>query len=556
MSNLTVNGHSVITYMSPENTEKYLNDVRTTQNSTIDVWAGKTTDQHLVLRRHYQSIDKEDVGGFYDRILDNKAILELNAGKTFRYRVPITTQTGLETTHDTSGGKSGKVGAGGDTFTIGLNQEFKEGEQFTVDLESGPQLMVVGQAYNDGLGFIHEVVIADASVDAYPTEYLKAGVSYKEGSHNTGEFGTVFAGIRFPSKQGYAECTFSLGSITGVEHKVTDDADSRNLNAFESESASGLLAHAEDWVRDNDLEEFIARFATKAINGERQVDYNSANIGSVVEELVRHTLDQKLANRIVFQKAAIVQTGNGEVRMNDGIISTLKRAERIFYGRTVMMSDLIKVSDALYRDNTRRSWKDRDITINAATQAYTKLLELLNGFAGQVVEDMSKFIGADSVVKGLVSGPIDAMEIHSPQFDVFNVPQVGRVRVIEDRSLEVTTGRSRQNRGYNTTGRDSSSFRAIATRTDGTAPRMVEIPNDVNFGPGARDNASMYIVKTAGQPLTVSGTIRGRMPNRRNGEFSGIEAAYKERSTEYWAYGSVDVFLPVPEEFVILESKR
>lgn len=543
---LQISGHQIIASMGEQDIGKYFSGA--VDKSTLEGWIGRETENHIQFRRYMQDVNKEQRGGFYDSLLGKKAFLETEKGD-FTFDIPVDNFTEVHTTADLS--SQHNAGIGGDTAFIELNREFKEGQTLAPSVNSNISIVIMGEASNTGSGFRHEFKVVGSEYDSVPSRYLQQNQTWEPITHGSSEFGTIFAKPDLGDAPESARARFYLASVTGVEAKVTDDAYRQSIDA---ESGANLLDRVEDFKRRNSLDDFLVRMDLKVKEGKTVTQRDTANIGTLLEALVHTTVEQMLVRRILFQKAGQVRDKNGIIRFNDGLIPQLKRAFRIGYGRTITLKHIRDGSDHLYKgiDIDKDS---RRIKIVAAEQAYNILLQTFERYIDLALERNARLLGADALVKDVVTKKGSGnMNLHysSVRFTSMEVPGIGHVTLELDRSIGRELEGNRMSRDFRTDNRSESSYYAILQRDDNTRTVETVMPTGTKLVSGGDDSSSAYIVKRRG-PLITYGAIHGRM-NSHYIPGGRVDAAYKERSMEFWAYGTADLFIPFPEDIVLLHK--
>lgn len=544
---LKIGGHEIIASFGSQDIAKYFSGA--VDKSTLDAWISSSPEKHLKFRRYYQNLTKEAPGGIYDKMLENRAFIETETG-TFSFEYPVDNYSSLMTTDDWSHQTS--AGHGGDIAYIELNRELQEGTTVTPYVESPYSIMIDGDAVPTGTGFLHTFKVVGTDFDSIPANFLRPNEEWVIVSHGVGEFGTKFATPLIGDAPSHVKAQFSLGSVTGVEATLTDDA---NRGAIEGIHGRELNDRLENFKRSNNLGDFLARLDLKVgENGEKPIA-DSANLGTTLESMVHATLDQMLARRILYQRAGKVKTMNGVVVFNDGILPQLQRAFTISYGRHIGIEHLAIASDHLYSELPDIPKDQRELTIDAAEQAYNNLLVTFEKYLMLTMERNAALLGAERVVEGIVTGSIKDLVVDTPRVTTINVPTVGKVTLRLDTSLGREFTGNRGARGFRSTNRGESSYYAIVSRTSNHRTIEAELPSGVTLAEGADVSSTAFIVKRPG-PLVTYGTIQGRMGlNRDYIQGGGVVASYKERSMQFWAYGTADVFIPFPQDMVLLRKE-
>lgn len=543
---LKIGGHEIIASFGAQELGKYFTGA--VDKSTLESWVGRGTSEHIKFRRFFQEVNKEVPGGVYDAILEDRAFLITDRG-SFTYDIPVENDTTLHTTADYS--HQVNAGKDGDKGYIEFNREFKEGVTLTPTVGSNISIMIVGEAENTGSGYLHTFQVVGSKYDTVPSRYLQKNEIWEDITHGSSEFGTVFASPQIGDGPGHVRSYFELGSVTGVEAELTDDA---NRGAIEGESSRNLLDRVEDFKRRNNLDDFLVRMDLGLNAGRELPNRDTANIGTLLEGLTHHTLDQKLARRILFQKAGKVKTTNGVTVFNDGLIHQLKRAYGISYGRQITVEHISRAADHLYHRIPNVDKNTRQIEIIAAEQTYNMILKTFERYVIAGLNRDAILLGADKLIDGVVKGDLKELEYRTPRFTQIEVPGIGTIKLTLDRTLGKELDGNRMSRDFRSTNRSEASFYALVRRTDNYRTVEATMPKGVTLEEGGNDAATAYIVKRRG-PLITYGTIHGRM-NSHYMPGGVVDASYKERSMNFWAYGTADVFLPFPEDMVLLYKSK
>jgi len=514
--------------------------------------------RHLGMMSFYGQMTKVNYGIFPD-LLKDRSIIEVGSDGKFTYDVPIYEDKACTTTRDTS--DQAYPGKDGTYFKIALSEAFMPGDVLTYDSLYGDDIMVTEEEVKQtGDGFEHVVQFVSQDKDSYfPAEFLASGVEYTKINHAIfGEYGTNYSSVELPDTSSYFRCEFQLGSDRGVELYLSGKA---------QQTFSGAAASADTLKYLSRLEEKIANWGDTALLGQmkpgtKSIDPKSVKLATTAEVLIRAELDRLSANAGLFQKPGKIDGSHGSAMFNEGLWHQARRGKIIPYSRRGGMttSHIKEAVEYLYKDNPLPP-NEREITFKCGSEMEYNFYEIFKDVANAQLESIKQSAsgilpgGDGQMPKGLITGPIDNMEVNLARYGKVHIPGVGKVSVEVDYSLDYIADIAhvdRLSRGMNPYKKSHTTYSAIIwDATSQMYSNNKTLPNNATLIEDGNDKASVYMVKPEGE-LVISGYENGRYNPYKSSE---ILSSVKQRGNSFWAYSGVSYWMSDPSRVVMIELK-
>lgn len=458
-------------------------------------------------------------------------------------------------------------------FDIILSEKCYPGDIIGTDLYGDEdQLYVIGCEASElaGEGWRTTVTLTTSSAGAsYNAGLLDTGISYYKINHAGVEYTTQFTGVDMPSGNptGVMRAKFTLGGIRGVEGYVTGFADAlkAKLNAVDG--------------KDVETERAMAAFRDKYANGDNSAntvifgnkeDIPGLRATSLMEFLVERTLMKRTATSHMWQRNGRIKSSNGAITyLNEGMWHQLRRGKIItipkFMGIT--KAHIAEAVDYTYRNNPTLPWEEREIVFEGGKLAQDNLLLLFqNEFQNQINTLMSS--GYMSVLFGnegllsenlrtsLVKGnSLNELEIAS-LLRFVAVPLIGiagKVSIKYNSALDYLSGNPVEFKGQLPHGYDWTSHSLIIWDV-----KSQEYSNNnkgidgVVGGEATKIKDNLYVVRPE-DGMVYKGYENGRWDK---GKTSNIVSSSRMIGQGFWAFNSSAVWMPYPENVVMIELSK
>jgi len=235
-----------------------------------------------------------------------------------------------------------KPGIDGQSFDLVLDKKvFTIGDLVTSNKrEQNHQLQVVSEGKEYGGGFLYSFRLQTdtPATDFVPQKWLQVNTEYFKVGNMMGEFGTQYSGLSQINDK--LKVMQTLGEEYGVEHRITDWADSRTLKA-----------PCDSYGNPMDL----TYFATgDPLNG--KVNIKTMKWLPTIEIMARAEMKRMRTNKLLWQRAGTYKDENGNIvncgsglwqQLNKGHVHSYNRGEfsiqmlrnifgDLFYRRTPM----------------------------------------------------------------------------------------------------------------------------------------------------------------------------------------------------------------------------
>ena len=457
-------------------------------------------------------------------------------------------------------------------FDIILSEKCYPGEILGTDLYGDEdQLVVINCEASElnGQGWRTTVTLTTtASGATYNPSLLDANISYYKINHVGVEYTTQFAGVEMPTGNptGTFRARFKLGGIRGIEGYVTGFADALNsgLNAVDG--------------KDVESERAMAALRTKYANGDNSAntvifgnreDIPNLRATSLMEFLVERTLMKRTATSHLWQRQGQIKSANGAIMyLNEGLWHQLRRGKIITFPK-VMGITKAHIADAVnyvYRNNPGLPWEEREIVFEGGKLAEQNLMLIFqNEFQQQLNTLMQgNFFTAMFGVNGLlpenlrtslVGGKnLNELEIMSLMRFV-SVPLLGiagKVTIRYNSALDYLGGNPVEFKSHLPNGYDWTSHSLIIWDV-----RSQEYSNnEKNVQGAAEENVkikdNLYMVRPE-EGMVFKGYENGRWDK---GKTSNIVSSSRVIGQGFWAFNSSAVWVPYPENIVMIELSK
>lgn len=547
------NGDAVVnmTPVTASKAQAFINSQGHQDFSTMTSWyQDDPLKNHLKLQSFFGQQEMSSLPLFQD-VIKHDAILEVNGweGK-FSYDLPIETDNNMKTMDDTS--DQDYAGADGTPFKIVLNRELAPFSTLSCDVVDGDILVVseVQPVRNLGYGYEHWVVLANADNDpdkTYPTYLLKKDIQYFEVSSSAlAEYGEKLSLVHFPSGTNYMTCEFQLGSGQGVETFVTGKADSVDLKWGTTRSMDYIKEVEEMYKKGSE----VVIGTIKGANGAHRY-----TVGTIMEMLAIQKFNKNMNTSLMFQKGFSLSTSKGVVRYNEGLWRQMRRGFIVTYGQRggITLEHIKIVRDYVFKANQTKDVKDSIIRFKAGTEAFNNIDTLIQREFNVQLQQLSPLLGSDLVLpRNPVSGDLYNLKLDLVRAKTVNVPGIGWIEVMEDKTMNYINGVDKNLRGMNPNGMDYTTYSAIIwDATDQTYSNNADLPKGVK-NVGNNNEANIYMVTPKGSKVFF-GTENGRYSQN---TATDIIASAKTMHSSFFIYGFGSIFMRDPSKFVMLELEE
>ena len=456
-------------------------------------------------------------------------------------------------------------------FDIILSEKCYPGEIIGTDpYGDEDQLYVTGCEASElaGEGWRTTVTLTTGSAKAtYNSSLLEAGISYFKINVVGSEYQTQFAGVDMPMGQptGVLKARFKLGGIRGVEGYVTAFADAINagLNAVDG--------------KDNESERAMAAMRDKYANGDNSAntvifgnkeDIPNLRATSLMEFLVERTLMKRTATSHMWQKRGVIRNTNGITYLNEGMWHQLRRGKIITVPKYmgITKAHIAEAVEYTYRNNPTLPWEEREIVFEGGKLAEQNLLLLFQNEIQQQFNNMmqagmftalfgDRGLLPENLRTSLVGGKsLNELEIKS-LLRFTSVPLIGiagKVTIKYNSALDYLSGNPVEYKGQMPNGMDYTSHSLIIwdVRSQEYSNNTKNITGNVDDAGVIKDN--LYMVRPSAG-MVFKGYENGRWDK---GKTSNIISSSKVMGQSFWAYNASAVWLPYPENVVMIELSK
>lgn len=520
--------------------------------STLSTWFKEDPMKNMLKLDSYFGQQEVSRMPLFQDVIKHDAVLEVNGWEgEFHYQLPVETDNKMKTVDDTS--HQELCGLDGATFTIVLNRELSPYSTISSQGMDGDVLVVsdIAPVRNLGYGFEHLVTLAGAEQDSdktYNRGQLKKDIQYFEiSSSAVGEYTEKLSKVHMPAGTNYMTCKFKLGAGQGVESWFTGAANSVSLMpGYTTASTQDYIKEIESfWDRD---EEVLVGMTTK--NGKHKF-----TVGSILEMLSIQKFTRNFNTSLMFQQGFAFSTSKGVIRYNEGLWRQMRRGFIHTYGRRggLTLEDLKIVRDYVFKGNPYMKVQDSILRIKCGSELYNNIDTLIQREFNQQLQVIAPLLGADRVTPtNPISGNLDALKLAIIKAKTVNVPGIGWVEAIEDKTMDYMNVTDKNSRGMNPNGKDYTTYSGIIwDATDQTYSNNGKMPEGVKMV-GNNKSANIYMVRPQGEAVYWG---------RQNGRYSSasatdILASGKNMSEEFFIFGFGAMWMRDPSKFVMVELEQ
>ena len=510
--------------------------------------------KHLGLINLFATSHKQSMP-FLKDLFSNAAVLEVEEGQSITYDLPVDrTEVKCYTAEDTSA-EVDYPGIDGGIFALVLSQEFTKGDILAYDPLYGQQVMVSTEHEVEQVGenFKHYVTLQTNDKKKYfPKEKLKAGIEYVKISHKLNEFGTDYSSLTLSKgASGTITNEFLLSDPRGIETFITAKASrmkSAGLTQFSTEQADKINGQIDAMGGKN-----MMFYAKKDANGKLV----PGMIGSTLEYLALMELSLMETNELLFAKAATVSDANGVKRVNEGVWHQIRRGKLIKYSRQggITLDHIYEAVSYIYQ-GSQIPVGQREVKFKAGWLANQNMLQLFREHAMLQLNGLSSvMLGQNGQLPGKVfTGEMDNLSMANVAITSVMFPNVGKVTVEHDPSLDYLPGTDRYSAGFYSDGlAHTSNSLVIWDVTNPEYSNLSKVKND-SLVEGGTNNANIYYVKPQGQSHVTYGYEQGRMANE--GQFHNVQSSLKQMGKTFWAHSQSSALVLDTTRYVTIELQE
>ena len=403
----------------------------------------------------------------------------------------------------------------------------------------------------------------------YNPSLLEAGISYYKINHVGTEYTTQFDGVDMPSGNptGTLRAKFTLGGIRGVEGFVTGFADAlkAGVNAVDGkdvESERAMAALRDKYAQGDNS-------ANTVIFGNKE-DIPGLRASSLMEFLVERTLMKRTATAHMWQRHGRLKGTNGAITyLNEGMWHQLRRGKIITIPKLmgITKAHIAEAVNYTYRNNPTLPWEEREIVFEGGKLAQDNLLLLFQNEIQQQLNVLTqsgyftvlfgnKGLLSDNLRTSLVKGnSLNELEIAS-LLRFVAVPLIGiagKVSIKYNPALDYLSGNPVEFKGQLPHGYDWTSHSLIIwdVKSQEYSNNNKGIQGNVaDEATKIKDN--LYIVRPE-DGMVYKGSENGRWDS---GKTSNIVSSSKVIGQGFWAFNSSAVWMPYPENIVMIELSK
>ena len=458
-------------------------------------------------------------------------------------------------------------------FDIILSEKCYPGDIIGTDLYGDEdQLYVLGCEASElnGEGWRTTVTLTTSSAGkSYNPSLLETNINYYKINHAGVEYTTQFTGVDMPTGNptGVLRAKFSLGGIRGVEGYVTGYADAlkTGLNAVDGkdvESERAMAALRDKYASGDNS-------ANTVIFGNKE-DIPGLRATSLMEFLVERTLMKRTATSHMWQRNGRIKSTNGAITyLNEGMWHQLRRGKIITIPKImgITKAHIAEAVNYTYRNNPTLPWEEREIVFEGGKLAQDNLLLL---FQNEIQQQMNVLMASgyftvlfgnqgllsENLRTSLVKGnSLNELEIAS-LLRFTAVPLIGiagKVSIKHNPALDHLSGNSTDFRAQLPNGVDWTSHSLIIWDVKSQEYSNNNKGIDGVVGDQAtkiKDN--LYIVRPE-DGMVYKGSENGRWDK---GKTSNIVSSSRMIGQGFWAFNSSAVWMPYPENVVMIELSK
>ena len=460
------------------------------------------------------------------------------------------------------------------TFDIILSEKCYPNEILGTDpYGDEDQLLVLSSEASElgGEGWRTTVTLTTTSAKKYyNTALLEAGISYFKINNVGVEYTTQFPGVEMPTGQptGVLRARFKLGGIRGIEGFVTGFADAVNqgLNVING--------------KDNESERAMAALRAKYANGDNSAntvifgnrdDIPALRATSLMEFLVERTLMKRTATSHMWQRQGQIRSANGAISyLNEGLWHQLRRGKIITIPKYmgITKAHIAEAVEYVYRNNPTLPWDEREIVFEGGKLAEQNLLLL---FQNEIQQQFNVMMQAgifsalfgdrgllpENLRTSLVGGKsLNELEIKS-LLRFVAVPLIGiagKVTIKYNPALDYLSGNPIEFKGQMPNGYDWTSHSLIIwdVKSQEYSNNNKGIDGAVTMDGSTRIKDNLYLVRPE-EGMVYKGYENGRWDK---GKTSNIISSSRVIGQSFWAFNSSAVWLPYPENIVMIELSK
>ena len=493
----------------------------------------------------------------YKRVVNNNQVLEVNGQDGgFKYKMAVETDNCMRTVEDTSSQSAdGYLGGDGTTFKIVLNRKLSPFQTLSCDKAYGSFLSVADQEVEAlAHGYVHYVKLMGSEQDKlklYSASLLRADVVYTVTSNSyIAEYSEKLGIPHVPAKTNYIESEFKLGAGQGSESWFTGKADSYKLQSgYTTADTQTYLQELSKLGLENSN---LAVVRTESANG--KID----SVADISRILTMRSFTDRFNSSLMFMQGAKVSNGaKGSLEFNEGLWQQMRRGKIFTYNRKggIELADLQAVRNYVFLNNDSRV-EDTFLKIEAGTELYDNIKRIIQQNAIGQINNLANLLGADRVTEQrIVTGPLDALRVARVQFADAEIPGIGRLSVVEDKTLNyLDEGTDIRRRGINPKGYDHTTYSGYVWNVqDQFYSNNAVLPEGTRaVGGEARAQHNVYLVRPEKNAL-VWGTTNGRYSSKTARD---IVASSNIMGEGFWIYGFGAMWMPDPSKFVMIELKN
>jgi hypothetical protein len=289
---------------------------------------------------------------------------------------------------------------------------------------------------------------------------------------------------------------------------------------------------------------------------------------SLMEFLVERTLMKRTATSHMWQRKGQIRNSNGITYLNEGLWHQLRRGKIITIPKImgITKAHIAEAVEYTYRNNPSLPWEEREIVFEGGKMAEENLLLI---FQNEIQQQFNVMMQAgifaslfgttgllpENLRTSLVGGSsLNELEIKS-LLRFVSVPLIGiagKVTIKHNPALDYLSGNPVEYKGQMPNGRDWTSHSLIIWDV-----RSQEYSNNTKNLQGAVDdvgtiNSNLYVVRPSAG-MVFKGYENGRWDK---GKTSNIISSSRVMGQSFWAYNSSAVWLPYPENIVMIELSK
>lgn len=456
------------------------------------------------------------------------------------------------------------------SFDIILSEKCYPGEIIGTDPYGDvDQLYVLGSEASElnGEGWRTTVTLTTSMAGAsYNPSLLEAGISYfKVGNAGT-EYTTQFPGVEMPTGHptGVLRARFKLGGIRTAEGFVSAFADAmgQGLNMVDGkdvESERAMAALRDRYAKGDNTANTVI-FGTKG-------DVPNMRATSLMEFLVERTLMKRTATSHMWQRQGQIKNGNNTIYLNEGLWHQLRRGKIIKIPKLmgITKSHIAQAVEYTYRNNPTLPWEEREVVFEGGKLAQDNLLLLFQNeiaqqfnvlMEGQMFQALfgDKGLLPENLRSSLVGGK-DLNNLEIKQLLRFvAVPLIGiagKVTIKYNPALDYLSGNPIEFRGQLPQNKDWTSHSLIIwdVKSQEYSNNMKGLDGAVTLDGDTKIKDNLYLVRPE-EGMVYKGYENGRWDK---GKTQNIISSSRMMGQSFWAFNSSALWLPYPENIVMIE---